>query len=194
LELYLIRHTAPQAHKGLCYGRTDLPLIPGFQTEFDQVCAKLDLPFDKLYSSPSQRCKKLAEFLTKDSKAEPEYSDLLMELNFGSWEGKLWSEIPETASAYWMKDFVNEKTPNGESYLDLSERISTFLQIPLESHAHSRIGIVAHAGPIRTILCKLLAIPLERGFYFDVDYGSISKILIEKNEHDSFSKVAYWNR
>ncbi|MBM9498790.1 alpha-ribazole phosphatase [Leptospira sp. 201903071] len=195
MELFLIRHSTPNVAKGTCYGRTDLPLVSDFQTEFEKIFSKLKDPLNRLYSSPSRRCKELAEFLSKDSNGILEFSDLLLELNFGSWEGKLWTEIPQTESEYWMNDFVNQRTPNGESYLDLSKRISVFLEAILAtSPLNSKIGIVTHAGAIRSFLCKLASIPLESGFRFDLDYGSVSKISIEKNGTEFFSKVVYWNR
>jgi alpha-ribazole phosphatase len=179
----------------MCYGRTDLPLVSDFQKEFVKIFSKLKAPINRIYSSPSRRCKELAEFLSKESNQTVEYSDLLMELNFGSWEGKLWNEIPRTESDYWMKDFVNQRTPNGESYLDLSKRISDFLDGILKTiPSNSKIGIVTHAGAIRSFLCQLASIPLESGFRFDLDYGSVSKISIDKNGTEFFSKVVYWNR
>lgn len=163
--------------------------------EFEKIRSKLDLPLDKLYSSPSRRCRELAEFLTKDSTGKAELSDLLMELDFGSWEGKLWSEIPRAESEYWTNDFVNQRTPNGESYLDLSRRVSFFLErILLDLPLNSKIGIVTHAGVIRAFLSRLTSLSLESVFQFDLDYGAVCKISTDKNGTEFFSKVAYWNR
>ncbi|AOP35684.1 alpha-ribazole phosphatase [Leptospira tipperaryensis] len=195
MELFLIRHSTPDVPKGTCYGRTDLPLVSNFQIEFDRIFSKLEPQFDKLYSSPSRRCKELAEFLSKNSNQTVEFSNLLMELNFGFWEGKLWSEISQKESEYWMNDFVNQRTPNGESYLDLSKRVSDFLkEILISSNADLKIGIVTHAGVIRAFLSNLVSIPLKDGIQFDLDYGSISKISVDKNGTEFFSKVSYWNR
>ncbi|TGM53554.1 alpha-ribazole phosphatase [Leptospira adleri] len=195
MEFFLIRHSTPDVPKGTCYGRTDLSLASNFEIEFETIRSKLDRPLDKLYSSPSRRCRELAEFLKNDSIGKAELSDLLMELDFGSWEGKLWSEIPRAESEYWTNDFVNQRTPNGESYLDLSQRVSAFLEgILLSLPMDSKIGIVTHAGVIRAFLSRLTSLPLEKGFLFDLDYGSVSKISTGKNGTEFFSKVVYWNR
>ncbi|XDD50137.1 alpha-ribazole phosphatase [Leptospira sp. WS92.C1] len=194
MELYLIRHTTPDVPKGMCYGKADIPLIAEFQSEFLGVLSKFkDFP-SKIYSSPSLRCKKLSEFITQNNFINLEYSELLMELNFGYWEGKLWSEIPKKESEPWTQDFLNVRTPGGESYSDLAERISKFIKESVYPSSSSSLGIVTHAGVIRTFLCKLIGIPLERGFSFELDYGSVSKILIVKNETEFFSKLVYWNR
>ncbi|EMY77238.1 alpha-ribazole phosphatase [Leptospira weilii serovar Ranarum str. ICFT] len=193
MELYLIRHTTPDVLPGTCYGRTDVPLIADFYQEFQSIPKKIDVVFDRLYSSPSSRCGNLAEFIKQNNSIELEYSNLLMELDFGLWEGKPWSEIPEKESVSWTKDFVNVRTPGGESYLELYERIEGFLEKILNSFSNEKIGIVTHAGVIRAVLCKLLKIPLERGFSFDLNYGSLSKILVEKNGQEFLSKLIFWN-
>lgn len=195
MELYLIRHTTPDIPKGTCYGRMDVPLISGFQSELESVFEKIETVPNLVYSSPSSRCKILAEYLSAENpECILEYSNSLMELNFGIWEGKLWSAIPEEESRSWTNNFVNERTPGGESYLEMFDRVSGFLDEILKSVSNDKIGIVAHAGTIRTILCKLLEIPLERGFSFDLNYGSLSKIAIEKNGTEFFSRLIFWNR
>ncbi len=65
MRLFLIRHPQPIIAKGLCYGRTDLDVT---DDEVKQVAERLisNLPRKAaLYSSPLQRCAKLAQFLTR---------------------------------------------------------------------------------------------------------------------------------
>ncbi|EQA52275.1 alpha-ribazole phosphatase [Leptospira kmetyi] len=194
MELYLIRHTTPDVPKGTCYGRMDVPLLSNHRSEFDSVFEKFENVPEKIYTSPSSRCKLLAEFLIEKSpKSTLEYSNSLMELNFGTWEGKLWSSISEEESGFWTKDFVNERTPGGESYFEMFGRVSEFLDGILKSNEDGKIGIVTHAGVIRIVLCKLLEIPLERAFSFELNYGSLNKIQIQKNGTEFFSKLIFWN-
>lgn len=193
MELYLIRHTTPDVPQGTCYGRTNVSLAADFEYEFRSILGKLDVAFDRLYSSPSFRCKHLAEFLRQKKSTELEYSNLLTELDFGEWEGKLWSEIPEKESDFWTKDFVNVRTPGGENYSELYERVEKFLEEVLNSFSNEKIGIITHAGVIRAVLCKLLEIPLERGFFFDLKYGSLNKIFVEKKGKQFLSRLIFWN-
>lgn len=193
MELYLIRHTTPDVPQGTCYGRTDVSLAADFYHEFRSILEKLNVAFDRLYSSPSSRCRCLAEFLKQKKLEELEYSNLLMELDFGEWEGKLWSEIPEKESASWAKDFANVRTPGGENYSELYERVEKFLEKVFSSFSNGKIGIITHAGVIRAVLCKLLEIPLERGVFFDLKYGSLSKIFVEKKGKQFLSQLIFWN-
>ncbi|TGK28773.1 alpha-ribazole phosphatase [Leptospira gomenensis] len=193
MELYLIRHTAPDVPTGTCYGRTDVPLASSYRTDISGVISKLRIIPDRIYSSPSLRCSLLAESIIESFENKLEYSDLLMELNFGSWEGKLWSEIPESESVFWTENFVQAQTPNGESYGQLFDRVSTFLENKRNFPSDEKIGIVTHAGVIRSILCKYLNLPLETGFRFEVGYGSIGKLKIERNGTEVSAKLIFWN-
>lgn len=63
MVIYLMRHTAVDVPQGVCYGQTDVPLKPTFETEATQTAANLQgLSFDKVYTSPLTRCVRLATF------------------------------------------------------------------------------------------------------------------------------------
>ena len=62
MELYLIRHTALDSTTGICYGRTDVPLAASAEQDIQRVLAVLPT-FEHVYSSPAQRCTRLAEAL-----------------------------------------------------------------------------------------------------------------------------------
>ena len=117
MEIYLIRHTTPKVEKGICYGQADLDITETFSEEVEAI--KPHLPSDeiKVYSSPLQRCKKLADALF-DGLAIDVHDDL-MELNCGQWELLPWNDIPKEEIQPWMDDFVNVAVPKGESYVDL---------------------------------------------------------------------------
>ena len=56
MVIYLMRHTAVDVPQGVCYGQTDVPLKPTFETEATQTAANLQgLSFCLLYTSPSPR-------------------------------------------------------------------------------------------------------------------------------------------
>ena len=56
MVIYLMRHTAVDVPQGVCYGQTDVPLKPTFETEATQTAANLQgLSFDKVYTSPLTR-------------------------------------------------------------------------------------------------------------------------------------------
>ncbi|EMY16070.1 histidine phosphatase superfamily (branch 1) domain protein [Leptospira weilii str. Ecochallenge] len=116
-----------------------------------------------------------------------------MESDFGEWEGKLWSEIPEKESASWAKDFANVRTPGGENYSELYERVEKFLEKVFSSFSNGKIGIITHAGVIRAVLCKLLEIPLERGGFFDFEIRLSKQDFRRKKGKQFLSRLIFWN-
>ncbi|TXT32933.1 MAG: phosphoglycerate mutase [Chitinophagaceae bacterium] len=121
MEIYLIRHTTPLVEKGICYGQTDLDITDSFEEEVDMIRPHIPSNNIKVYSSPLQRCKKLAAALYHPNLVEC-HADL-MELNCGDWEMQKWDDIPKAEIQPWMDDFVNVTVPNGESYVTLHQRV-----------------------------------------------------------------------
>jgi alpha-ribazole phosphatase len=176
MEIFLIRHTQPNVEKGICYGQTDLDVNDSFIEEVEQIQAKIQ-EFDfknlQVYSSPLQRCSKLAEALFPSSF---KVDKRLMELNFGMWEMKKWDEIPKEESQYWFEDWVTQMTPNGESYEDLYERCVDFWQ-EMQLKNFDKICVVSHEGFIRASHSYFRKISLKDSFDLQVGYGEVIKIL-----------------
>ena len=139
-DIYLIRHTTPSVAKGICYGQTDLDITESFLAEAELISKTLPAGIAVVYSSPLQRCARLAELLFPGGRLAlmPE----LMELHCGSWEMQPWDDLPKDEIDPWMADFVNIRVPGGESYLDLHERVSRcFAAIAAAGCEPSRTGL-----------------------------------------------------
>ncbi len=186
MEIYLIRHTTPAIAKGICYGQTDLDVTDTFQEEVLRTKEHLPATINTVFSSPLQRCHKLAKALFP---AQPiQLHDHLKELDCGDWEMQLWDEIPKTEIQPWMNDFVNVAVPNGESYTQLHQRvIRCFEQI--QQHAMP-LAIVAHGGVLRSILSHITHTPLKESFdAFSLQYGCVVKLT--KNDNCFIHEVLY---
>jgi alpha-ribazole phosphatase len=173
MEIYLIRHTAPDVAKGICYGQADIDVKATFFEEAAIIKKHLPQKIGTIYSSPLQRCKKLAEHLFMDHTIH--LHNHLQEINCGQWEMKAWDDLPREEIDEWMNDFVTVRIPGGESYEDLYERVkNTFL------HIHKKEGpvvIVAHGGVIRSILSYITNTVLKDSFTaFPLHYGCVIKI------------------
>ena len=193
MEIWLIRHTTPKVAKGIAYGQTDLEVSEDYESQKQRILDHIsnDLPDGVLYSSPLQRCKQLAEDLAAHHDKDVKLDDRIKEVNFGVWEMAAWNEIPAETLNPWMNDFVNFRVPEGESFLDLQERVVSFWDDLLKQHtAGEKLMISTHSGVIRTLLCHILEIPLKNAFRLDLHYGTISKIT-HKND---LTKVVYFNQ
>jgi len=165
VPLYLIRHTRVAAPPGLCYGHLDVALADTFTNEAQQVRAALPAVLPPVWSSPSLRCRQLAETLAPSVQLDAR----LKELSFGDWEGQTWSELDSPEARHWGNHWQTARPPGGETLTELVERVDTFLQ---ELPAGDQV-IVAHAGSIRVLLHWLTGLSLEAAFQRPIGYGEV---------------------
>jgi alpha-ribazole phosphatase len=177
MEIYLIRHTAVKGDKSICYGQINPPLADTFLEEAAVLKTKLPADFDAVYSSPLLRCKLLGEELGFQN---IQFAEALMEVNFGTWEGKPWNEIPQNELNPWMSDFVNIAPPEGESLVNMQQRITAFMEL-LRTQPQQKTLIITHAGVIRNIFGYILNLPLSSIFKLSVGYGEVFKVRLGKD-------------
>jgi alpha-ribazole phosphatase len=174
-DIYLIRHTTPAVAKGICYGQTDLDITESFVEEAEAIRQVLPTSIAAIYSSPLQRCARLAGHLFPEHAVtlRPE----LMELHCGSWEMQPWDALPKDEIDPWMADFVNIRVPGGESYLDLHGRVTACFNAIVAADAGGPQAIVAHGGVLRSILASISGTPLIDSFKaFSLNYGCVVRI------------------
>lgn len=179
MEIYLIRHTAPDIAKGICYGQADIGVKESFLAEAAIIKKHLPQNINTIYSSPLQRCKKLAEHLFSGHPIN--FHNDLKEINCGQWELQPWDSIPRNDIEPWMNDAITRQTPNGESYQDLYDRVkNAFLHIYKKG---SPLAIVTHGGVIRSILTHITNTHLKDSFHtFSLNYGCVIKIIATKGD------------
>lgn len=197
MELYLVRHTTPDIAKGVCYGKSDIDVAAhSFAAELEAICHKLagitSLAIDSsaIYSSPMQRCTKLADELASSLNLSPPTQDpRLVELDFGDWELCSWDDIPRDAFDAWAHDHVDQAPPNGESFYALHQRAAAFLA-EVSAKPASACVVVTHGGVIRALLGEVLGLPLIDTFRFQIDFASVTQLLID----EKVRRVGYVNR
>jgi alpha-ribazole phosphatase len=160
--LHLIRHPRPLIAPGICYGALDVPaedplaLATALQAELPS-----DLP---LWSSPLQRCRALAEALH----GQPLFDERLREMDFGTWEGRPWDEIPRTEIDAWATDVGGYAPPGGESPQQLQQRVLAFVATLQVAEA----VLVTHAGVIRVLQAAQSGSSLAAALACRPAYGS----------------------
>lgn len=173
MEIYLIRHTETVVPKGICYGQADVDIKEPYLEIFEDI--KSQLPTDAIvYSSPLQRCKKMAEFFSN----EIIFDNRLKEMNFGNWELQAWNDIPLEEINPWMDNFVEVRVPNGESFKDLYHRVGEFYSELLQKN-DDKVVLFCHDGTIRSILSRYHKTQLKDSFsLYKIQYGEILKIIL----------------
>ena len=181
-SIFLIRHTTPAVAKGICYGQTDLDITESFVEEAEAI--RRHLPSGPsgivaVYSSPLQRCSRLAQHLFPDH--SPTLLPQLMEVHCGEWEMRSWDELPKEEVDPWMADFVQVRIPGGESYLDLHQRVTQCWENIRETKGPGDAAIVAHGGVIRSILSGITGTQLIDSFkVFSLYYGCVIRVFWQR--------------
>jgi alpha-ribazole phosphatase len=170
VKIYLIRHPRPDVADGICYGRLDVNLAPGWQSVAGKLRTALAVhKFDAVFSSPLQRCRILAEQLF------PEYetSGLLVEMNFGCWEGVSWDAVFEDEDGRkWFDDYLNYTCPGGESFKDVCRRVDEFIEM-LARGGYGHVAVVSHAGVMRAFQVVCGYISAQNVFEHPIEFGEL---------------------
>ncbi|TWI60343.1 alpha-ribazole phosphatase [Pseudoduganella lurida] len=157
MELVLIRHPRPVATDGLCYGRSDLPADPAELARVHAALLAAGLPGDApVFASPLRRCAELARRLSPDVCFDAD----LAEMDFGSWEGRSWNDIPRTEVDAWAADLLHYRPGGGENVLAVAHRVAAALD-RIRTMAPARAVVICHAGTIRLLATLAGGQPLE---------------------------------
>jgi len=155
--LTVFRH-ARVLEKGLCYGRFD-PDVAEVTDELDEDVELFTDVQSKgielyLFSSPAERCLKVASLLSERLDLPIHVAPEITELSMGDWEGRPYSELEGLpAFSEWMENWQTSAPPRGEGVVQLEGRVRTFLRkLPKDG----RVLTVSHAGVIRCLRVLLL--------------------------------------
>ena len=146
--LWLVRHAQPLIPAGACYGITDMAADEAATRVAASVLAGLLPPRTEVLSSPLRRCMQLTDELLRlrpDLRATTDTR--LVEMDFGSWEGWRWDNIPRAAVDQWSAQFGTHRFGGRESVQELMDRVAS---VWAEARASSQpVAWVTHAGVIR---------------------------------------------
>lgn len=170
--LHLVRHLPARGAEGRVVGRTDLPLADAADA------GRLVWPHgrpDRLVTSPLRRAVQTAAPLAEAWSLTPEAEPALAEMDFGRWDGRTWADVERAdgdALGAWMADWTTTPAPGGESFADVQARVEAWL----ETLVGGETVAVAHAGPIRAVLVRVLGLDPAHAFRLTVDHGALTSV------------------
>ena len=189
----VIRHGEPEG--GSKYrGQVDDPLS---EKGWAQMRAAVEGRNDwqQIITSDLSRCAAFAEEVGGRLSIPVEATDQFREIGFGDWEGMTAKEIlaadEDALSAFWRDPMVNTP-PNAEALGDFFQRIENAWDAMLQQHAGKKILLVGHAGMMRVLLLKALAMPLEGFYRFDPRNATIVRIRVDSGRHgEAYSQLVF---
>ena len=177
-----IRH-APVESGGRIYGACDLDANCTEPALFQGLAQRLPEPAVWI-TSHLRRTRQTAEAILAHRGPSESWPRLdphedLAEQSFGDWQGMTYAELEASRGSllkgFWLS-WADERPPNGESYVDLVERVSAAIHRLTEAHRGQDIVAVTHGGTIRAALALALDMPPERSLSFSVDNCSLTRI------------------
>lgn len=119
----------------------------------------LGIPIDRILSSDLSRAYDTALPLSKVSRVPIETTPQLREIYGGKWEGERFADLqylyPEDY-ALWRYDIAAARPTDGESIVEISQRVCSAVEAFVRTHPEENIVITTHAVPIRVMLTKWL--------------------------------------
>ncbi|USR41432.1 alpha-ribazole phosphatase family protein [Ectopseudomonas hydrolytica] len=172
LELELLRHGETEQGGGLRGSLDDALTEQGWA----QLRAAVQGagPWDRLISSPLQRCARFAEEVAADQALPLHYEPGLQELHFGDWEGRSAAQLMEThaeALGQFWADPYTFTPPNGEPLLQFEARVLAALQGLALAHAGQRLLLITHGGVMRLLLARARGLPRQDLLQVNVGYA-----------------------
>lgn len=179
----LLRHGQTVADD-ILRGRIDVPLSEqGYRQMSERVSTYLDagFPWQRLVTSPLQRCASFANDLAQEHGALVSVNEGFLEMDFGAWDGRSFDELrkedPVLFSRIWREPH-KYSPPGGESFPEFMTRITGAWEQLLSAHQGEHVLLVCHGGVIRALLASIMQTPLTSLGRIEVPYACMSRIRI----------------
>lgn len=172
--IMLVRHTRTELGAGVCYGRLDARLAPSARQDIAR-CLDSIPRVRRVIASPARRCLALAAALAARDGLLVEVDERLRELDFGSWEGRAWKDIPRDEIDRWSRELLTARPGGGESVAELWERVRPF-RAALGDPEAGDVAVVSHAGPIRALIAQYEGRNPQTLFDVSIDWGECRRV------------------
>jgi len=161
-SIVLIRHGETDWNvEGRYQGQADPPLNSQGILQARQLALELhNSSIEILYTSPLQRAKQTAQFLSDRLGISQVDDPRLMEIHQGDWQTRLRTDIerlyPELFKS-WEADPWGVTPPGGENLSQVQSRVNDALDDIQQLDTYHKIGIVTHRIPIALIKVRYQA-------------------------------------
>lgn len=173
-KLVLLRHGETAWSKaGNHTGLTDIPLTARGE-DLARAAGALVTGYDfrLILSSPLERARRTAELAGLNAELDP----LLVEWDYGGYEGRTTKEIRQELGYNWTAfthGVIRGETP-GETVEEVAARASRVLTRVLPALAEGDVALVAHGHYLRILTAVFLRLAPRFGAMITLDAGSVS--------------------
>jgi probable phosphoglycerate mutase len=159
--------------------KTDAPLTDTGVRQAVAAAKRLaSAGIDAIVASPLRRTVRTAEEVAAVTGVPVLTDEGIRETDFGAWEGLTFAEVRErwpSELATWLAD-PSVAPPGGESFDQVSERVTAALHRILAERAHQTVLIVSHVTPIKTLVAAALLAPPAALYRMHLDVAALCEI------------------
>jgi broad specificity phosphatase PhoE len=185
MKLYIVRHGETIENRsniiqGQQHGQlSDLGIL-----QREKLARRLqDFSFDAIYSSDLERTRETLAPFTSTTPLPVRYTEVLREKSFGDLEGHS-GEIYRRKLQASGKTRIDFRPNKGESFIDLTDRLTPFVEALHANHSGESILLMTHGGVVRVLLNLLLGVPLEELLQTEIRNTSISTVCFHPHTRD----------
>ena len=176
----LLRHgQTPMSVQKRYAGRSDVPLTDlGVQQAAAAAKRLASAGLALIVTSPLLRAVRTAEEVAAVTGAQVVKDEGFRETDFGAWEGLTFAEVQERWTdevRTWLADPA-VAPPGGESFTEVSTRVTGALHRALAGREGQAILIVSHVTPIKTLVAAALLAAPAALYRMHLDVAALSEI------------------
>jgi alpha-ribazole phosphatase len=176
-----IRHAPVRVDEGRIYGQRDLPCDCSDAPVFSGLATLL--PQDAIWVTShlvrTVQTAKAIQAVGNFAAQEIHQDKDLAEQHLGDWQGldrrNFLLNRQQEPDSFWYAA-ADERAPNGESFVDVIERVRAAVARVNRTYPGNDIVAVAHGGTIRAALVIALRLPPRGGFAFTIDNCSLTRL------------------
>jgi probable phosphoglycerate mutase len=176
----LLRHgQTPMSVQKRYAGRSDAPLTDAGVAQAAAAAKRLaSAGIDAIVASPLRRTVQTAGEVAAVTGLPVAAEDGFRETDFGAWEGLTFAEVRErwpSEMTAWLAD-PEVAPPGGESFAEVSERVTAALDRVLAGRTGQRVLIVSHVTPIKTLVAAALLAPPVALYRMHLDVAALCEV------------------
>ena len=181
MKVYLVRHGETDMNvRNMFYGWYDADINAKGVSQAEELReAFKNIHLDGIYASDLTRAAHTAEIIADGREVNKE-SDL-RELYYGDWENRTGEEMTaedRVVLKKWETDWLDCVMPNGESFMEFYNRVTTGLDRILKANKGKHILIVSHNGALSAMLCHLTGAGPKGFWKFNSKQGHYSALWV----------------
>ena len=176
----LLRHgQTPMSVQKRYAGRSDVALTDAGVAQAAAAAKRLaPAGIAAIVASPLKRTVQTAEQVAAVTGLPVVTEDGFRETDFGAWEGLTFAEVRErwpSEMTAWLAG-PEVAPPGGESFAEVSERVTAALHRVRAGRTGQRILVVSHVTPIKTLVAAALLAPPAALYRMHLDVAALCEI------------------